>query len=285
MAGVHGDELEPILAVRRLARRLRRSPPLAGSVTLVPIANPSACRLKQRCGSDGLDLARTFPGRSHGSLTERIAWELTKLIQSADCLIDLHTGGAKYDLWPLAGYLLHSDPLVLAEQRRMARAFNLPVVWGTDANVSGRSLSAARDANKPAIYVEYRGGRAVDRVGVERLVDGCLHVIAALDMSRLPEATCQVRYFAEDARAGAGHLQAAHPAPVVGRFSAVVQPGDQVTRGQLLGVIKTQTDQSIEIRSQQDGRVVCIHRPTPVTADEGVAVVVSFLSAPVAEQL
>ena len=40
----------------------------------------------------------------------------------------------------------------------MARAFNLPLIWGTDASLEGRSLSVARDAAVPAIYAEYLGG-------------------------------------------------------------------------------------------------------------------------------
>ena len=50
---------------------------------------------------------------------------------------------------PLVGYGLHGDESVLEGQRQMARAFNLPVVWGTDASLEGRSLSVARDANPP----------------------------------------------------------------------------------------------------------------------------------------
>lgn len=40
----------------------------------------------------------------------------------------------------------------------MARAFGLPLIWGTDPTLPGRSLSVARDANVPAIYAEYLGG-------------------------------------------------------------------------------------------------------------------------------
>ena len=71
-AGVHGDEYEPMEAVRRLFSRFSAKP-LRGRVTLVPIVNEPAFRLRQRAAEDGLDLARTCPGRDDGSITERIA--------------------------------------------------------------------------------------------------------------------------------------------------------------------------------------------------------------------
>ncbi len=40
----------------------------------------------------------------------------------------------------------------------MALAFNLPLVWGTDYRPNGRTLSVARDAKIPAIYLEFGGG-------------------------------------------------------------------------------------------------------------------------------
>jgi len=156
--GVHGDEFEPILAIRRLIRLFSEEDALVhGRLTLVPVVNESAFFRGHRCGEDGLDLARTCPGHADGSPTERVAAALADLIRSADRYIDLHTGGTELAVFPLVGYMMVSDPAVLEEQRRMARAFNLPVVWGSSAELEGRSLSIARDAGVPAIYTEYLG--------------------------------------------------------------------------------------------------------------------------------
>ena len=59
--GVHGDEFEPISALRKL-RALFDSQDsavagLRGQVTLVPVVNESAFLRGHRCGADGLDLA------------------------------------------------------------------------------------------------------------------------------------------------------------------------------------------------------------------------------------
>src|SRR6185437_995270 len=120
--------------------------------------------------------------RSAGSVTERVAHALSRLIRSADFYVDLHTGGTRLRVLPLVGYMLHPDLGVLDAQRRMARAFGLPIIWGTDPSLNGRSLSVARDARIPAIYAEYHGGGGYDPEGVGAYVSGCLNVLTELGM-------------------------------------------------------------------------------------------------------
>lgn len=180
-AGVHGDEFTPIAAVRQLAQTIT-SDQLTGRLTLVPIVNRAAFLRGNRTAEDGLDLARVCPGNPKGSVTERTAAAVSELIRSADAYIDLHTGSTDISVMPLTGYMLHHNGDVLARQRQMARAFNLPVVWGTSANLEGRTLSVARDAGIPAIYVEYLGSGLLSDQGVAALSDGCRNVMALLDM-------------------------------------------------------------------------------------------------------
>ena len=82
-AGVHGDEYEPMAAVRALAQRFDART-LRGRVTLVPIVNQSAFARAARCGDDGLDLARVCPGDVDGSVTMKAAAALTRMIGEAD---------------------------------------------------------------------------------------------------------------------------------------------------------------------------------------------------------
>lgn len=277
LAGIHGDEFEPMVAANRLARFLHTNPPVRGRVTLVPVANPSARQRKARCGEDDLDLARTFPGRADGSVTQRLASDLAEKIHSADYLIDMHTGGVRYLVWPLAGYLMHHDESILSAQRIMARAFNLPVVWGTDASVEGRSLSIARDGGKPAIYIEYLGALPFQRAAVGAMFNGCLQTMAALRIIEREISVDRIRYWAEDARAGTGHLQASHPAPYAGKFVPEVELGQQVEAGQLLGLLNCDSISSaIKIVAQHSGRVVCLHSSKPAEGGEGLAVIVDF---------
>src|SRR5437762_7120332 len=117
--GVHGDEFEPMAAIRRLVSSIDAAS-LCGRLTLVPVVNEAAFARGSRVAEDGLDLARTCLGRADGSITEQTAHALSELIRTADYYIDLHTGGLALAVWPLAGYMLHPDVDVLAKQRAMA---------------------------------------------------------------------------------------------------------------------------------------------------------------------
>ena len=246
-------------------------------MVLIPVCNQSARLLKRREGEDGLDLARTFPGRAGGTITEQTALAASEQIRRADYLIDLHTGGAKLRLWPLAGYLLHPRLDILETQRLMASAFNLPVVWGTDPSLNGRTLSAARDAEIPAIYVEYLGAAPFNRQAVRELTEGCLRVMSRLSMIDRPPVASRVEYWSEDGRPGAGHLQVCHPAPHGGRFEPAVELGQQVELGELLGWLHTvDSARRTQIVADQSGRIVCLRLGPPAKPGEGLVVVARF---------
>jgi predicted deacylase len=276
--GVHGDEFEPIAAIRKLSQMLAeesdQSRLLNGRVSLVPCVNEEAFLLGRRCATDGLDLARTCPGRSDGSITEQTAWALSELIRGADFYIDLHTGGTEFSIYPLAGYMLHPNNKVLDAQRRMAQAFGLPAIWGTAPNLDGRSLSVARDANVPAIYCEYHGAAVCSQTGVDAYVAGCLNVMAELKMIGRRPAIEAARYLVEDSRESSGHLQVCNPSPVDGFFEPCVELGQTVGAGAVLGtVIATQDDSLHAIVSSHPGLVLMLRTFPRVRACESVGVI------------
>jgi predicted deacylase len=273
-AGVHGDEFEPMAAVRELIKTLDARQ-LRGRVTLVAVVNEPAFGRGARAAEDGLDLARTCPGRPDGSITERIADALSRLIRSADYYIDLHTGGTQFQIVPLAGYLLHRDRRVLDVQRQMAKAFNLPLVWGTTPTLEGRSLSVARDANVPAIYVEHGGGGGCDPAKIEDLVAGCTNVMSHLGMLNSPAATSRVQHVIEDDREQSGYLQINHPAPSAGFFEPAVALGQMIDRGQPLGeVLDPLGDAPVSVAAAHSGIVAVLRSFPSVNAGDSLATVI-----------
>lgn len=271
--GVHGDEFEPMAAIRRLIRLIDPLQ-LRGSVTLIPVVNEPAYENCSRVVDDGLDLARVFPGKADGTITERIAYSLTRLIRRADYYVDLHTGGTTMAILPLCGYMLHADSQVLEAQRRMAKSFNLPVVWGTAA-LEGRSLSAARDANVPAIYAEYRGAAMCDPDGVAAYLDGCLNVMAMLDMIDRHVSQSHTEYIVEDERPGAGHLQVQNPSPCAGFFEPAVSLGQRVRVGDPIGSITDPLGEDVvEVNSRQDGLIAALRTFPRVERGNSLAVII-----------
>lgn len=272
--GVHGDEFESMQAIRRLIHTLDAAT-VRGRITLAPVVNASAFERRHRTGADELDLARTCPGSADGTITERTAHALSQLIGQADYYIDLHTGGTGMAVYPLAGYCLHSDPDVLDVQRRMARAFNLPLIWGTSAALDGRSLSVARDLGIPAIYTEYGGSAVCLPEGVDAYVEGCLNVMAALDMLDRPTPPSAVKTLVEDDRPGSGHMQVRNPASMAGYFDAAVQLGQTIRMGDPLGTVSDALGNRVEtIPSDSSGMVIVLRTFPRVDKGDAVAVVI-----------
>ena len=272
--GVHGDEFEPMAAIRTLMERVDAAA-LRGRLTLVPCVNEAAFARLHRTAEDGLDLARVCPGSADGSITMRTAHALAALIHDADAYIDLHTGGTTLDIVPLSGYALHQDAAILDTQRRMARAFNLPLIWGTSPNLDGRSLSVARDANVPAIYTEWGGAACCRPEAVDGYVEGCLNVMGELDMIDRPTPASRVEHVVEDRADGSGHLQVQNPTPMDGFFDPAVALGEHVEQGQALGTVCDHLGDHVEtIAASNRGIVIMLKTFPRVAKGEAVAAIV-----------
>ena len=273
LGGIHGDEFESMWAIRLLKEGLDPEE-LRGSVTLVPVVNEAAYWRGQRTAEDGLDLARTCPGKEDGTITERVAFAVSALIREADYLIDLHSGGLVSRFYPTVGYMLHPDAGVLEKQREMARAFNLAIVWGTYAHHEGRTLSIARDARIPAIYSEWMGAGDCDPEGVDGYYEGCLNVMGVLGMIERAQPPSRIEHTVEDDREGSGHIQLNYPSPFSGYFEPWVELMDRVEPGDVFGVVTDLLgERREEIVSTQSGHVLVLRTFNRVHEGETIAAV------------
>lgn len=278
-AGVHGDEYEPIMAAYKLGKLLTDKL-RSGKVIIVPFVNGTAVSRHTRCGDDGLDLARICPGKPDGSSSEKDAAEISALISSSDYLIDMHTGGRIFDIFPMAGYMIHPSQQVLEKQREMARAFGLPVIWGTDHEPNGRTLSVARDAMVPSIYVEYGGGAITRKEIVSSYIDGCLRVLAKLGLiGDAPLSSYPLDYWIEDPTPLKGHLQSKMPSPIDGIFSPAVVLGQEITKGELWGLVfDLESGVSTDVFAEDTGVVLFLRSDTVVKAGDSLGGVMSVNS-------
>lgn len=236
-AGVHGDEFEPMMAAYRLVGALHEKV-TKGKVTIVPVVNNSAFGSGKRLGQDNIDLARVCPGNLLGSVTEKAAFAISSLINTADYYIDLHNGGKLFNILPFAGYMLHDNKEILNKQREMAKSFSLPFIWGTSAESNGRTLSVARDANVPAIYIEHGGGTAFNTVAMQDLIAGCESLMVSLGMcAGKQQLATSSPCIIEDDEKSSGYLQVKMPSPVDGIFIPMVKTGDSVKAGDCWGTV------------------------------------------------
>jgi predicted deacylase len=179
VAGVHGMEYAPVLALQRL--RIHLDPKtLAGTVILVHVANvPSFLgRTIYYSPADGKNLNRVFPGKADGSLSERIAHVLTRhVIERATHVVDLHCGDGNEDLRPYTYWVTTGAPAVAEEGRRMALAFGLDHIVidnerPTDPAASVYLSNTAITRGKPALTIESGGLARSDEASVARIERG-----------------------------------------------------------------------------------------------------------------
>jgi len=270
LGGVHGDELEGVLAARRIVRYLRQTP-FRGTLRVAAPAHPAAWAVGTRTSPrDGRNLAREFPGDPAGAPTQRAAAHLTAhLIDGADLLVDLHSAGKGFDMALLAGYSEGSGELS-RRARAAVEAFAAPVLWEHPAVSPGRSLSAAAALGVPSLYVEGRGGGQVRQDDLDTYVAGVLRVLEHLGMlDDAPPPAAEPVWVTGDGDTDGG-VQAA----VSGYLVTAVDVGDHVGAGEPLGQVVDADGQTLAtVPSPQDGIVMLLRRNAEVDPGDTLAIV------------
>jgi predicted deacylase len=138
VAGVHGDEVEGMVVVEEA---LRANRPDRGTIVGLPVAHPAALARGTREGPEGADLNRTYPGRAEGTPTERTAFELWQLLESArpDAIVTFHSWSRSGSATPYVEHALGDET-----GRDLALALGLPFVeaWDWPAGLLGREVRA-----------------------------------------------------------------------------------------------------------------------------------------------
>lgn len=256
LGGVHGDEFEGQLAAAISASEL--GPRLeAGTLRVVAAANPLAVRSQTReTVEDGRNLARSFPGDPEGSITQRVAWELTeRAIKGSDVLIDLHSAGRALSMPLLVGYAGSQ-----AEScRPLAEVFGAAFVWEHDEIGPGRSISAAAASGVVALYAECAGGGSVRDAELSVLVAGVERLAQRLGLiGDAPPAPASGSRFL---RGGDGDLDASLNARSRGLAVLRVDVGAQVRSGDVIIEIRDRTGRVVdEVKAHADATVMALRR-------------------------
>lgn len=275
LGAVHGDEYEGVETIPLVFGDVDASA-LAGTLVMVPVCNLPAYESAIRSSPiDGMNLARVFPGKADGTVTERIAYALTeKLFRHADFLVDLHSGGVAYDIPTLIGYL-HDDGELGQKSRAAAEAFGAPVLWGHPMPMpAGRSISAAMEHNVPWLYTEAPGGGLARPSDIACFRRGVLNVMRHLNMlPGAPEVPTPTHHLVGD-----GNLDVVTLAPIGGFFRPTVTVLDRVAKGEELGrIVDFFGNTTAVITAEMDGVVIMVRRLHRVHVGEGLLQVTNTL--------
>lgn len=258
--GIHGDEYEPQIMLRKLARDVEPGA-VSGRLIIIPSVNFPGSQKGMRTSSvDDANLNRTFPGRSDGTASERIAhFMATELFPQCDLLIDLHTGGAEYRVVPYVFGFTNADCAI-----RENRLEDLMESWGYrfiqyQDSIPSTAVGNALLQNLASLETEGGNGADIDINEVDIVSGGlarCLAQVGVLQSKTGPSAPklsmakpIRVRVTKENQ----------YVAPRDGVVQHTVKLGQLVQKGELLAILHPVSDEhgeTLEIHSPVEGYVM-----------------------------
>jgi predicted deacylase len=203
VAGLHGDELNGVFVLSRLASFLKRisegSRPgaeLRGRVLVIPAVNVLGVNVRNRNWPfDGTDVNRMFPGYAGGETTQRIADAVLRLTLGARWRIDVHSSNADFEELPQVRLYQPSD-----EERTAARWLGLPAIVERpeSATFSATLVSAWRSQGGRGLAIQAGHAGSLQSGHCERLFRALLDFLEAegvLYGVRLAESEESVHHF------------------------------------------------------------------------------------------
>jgi hypothetical protein len=273
VAGNHGYEYTPILALQRLRAKLDPQH-LSGTVIMVHVANmPSFLRRTIYYSPiDGKNLNRVYPGKKDGSVSERIAYAITReVIERCDYLVDLHCGDGNESLRPYLYWQKTGNTELDEKSKQMALAFGMDhIVIDTerpsDPNNSMYCANTAETRGKPAITTESGGLGRVDEESIIRIERGVMNLLRLYRMIEGEVKRVEHPFWIDRSEVIRSQM--------TGIFYPLVKMDDAVKEGALLGYVTDFFGQRIsDVRAPFSGVVLYVIETPPVSAGEPLAFV------------
>jgi len=268
VAGVHGDELNPIRVVQKALAGIDATK-LSGSV--IGIIGPSRPGVEHvtrmwPMSNLGLNLVnpnRTWPGDETGNTVERHSWLImNRLIKgNADIGVDIHTGGNGID-FALFAFANWKD----AEAQQIARLFPIDQIL-LEPGFDGTLEYALVRAGIPAITLELGGPRSFDDQMVAAGTEGVDNLLSHYKMLDRP-----LGQTAQDRNVFVGNKLVDYFAVQSGFTEYLVKLNDTVKKGQKVAIQRNAFGEVVhEYVAQIDGRVAIIG--TDAVRERGVDVI------------
>ena len=273
IAGNHGYEYPPILALQELRAHVDTGE-LSGTLILVHVANmPSFLgRTVYFSPVDGKNLNRVYPGQADGSVSQRIAYAITReVIAKADYVLDLHCGDGNESLRPYVYQAITGEAKMDAAIARLALAFGIDHILidrgrPTDPAHSLYCSTTAITRGKPAIVVESGLLGQSDAESVARIVYGVRGVMRELKMTASGPPPLEKPVFLEPSAVVAS--------PATGILYPLVERDQMVAKGTVLARITDFFGVEIAlVESPLSGKVLYVVATPPIVKGQPVACV------------
>ncbi len=268
VAGVHGYEYPPVLALYRLKEMIDPKG-LSGTVVMVHIANLPSFQKRTIYYNpvDWKNLNRVFPGNPDGTLSQRIAYRLTEdIVKKCDYLVDLHCGDGNEALIPYTYWMISGRRELDDVTKQMALAFGIRHIIidetrSKDITDSKYLGNTAILLGKPAITTESGYLGRTDEESIRRNVDGVLNLLRHFGMIAGPPPPDPEPVWIDRYEVVYSQTD--------GLFFPQTEMGYHVSRGQLVGYITDYLGRrKEELRAPFSGIILYIINTPPISRGE-----------------
>ncbi|WP_222937116.1 M14 family metallopeptidase [Cytophaga sp. FL35] len=269
LAGVHGYEYPPIMAVQEFLGEIRPMD-LKGSLIVIPISSTAAFygRSVFINPNDGVNLNNAFPGKEKGTVTQQVAHYITKnIIPLTDVFLDIHGGDASEDLIPFVCYYNHQgQPKATAMAKKLSETSGFSNIVSYDYTL--KDTEPAKYAFKQAVQdgkvgLSFEAGKLgnvqADAVALNK--NGIYNVMNGLQMYRTKlDLPSELKKYNDQ-----GYIKAS----TKGIFYSDIKAGDFVQEGQDIGYITDEFGAIIKtIKASGTGVVLYMVGTPPVNKDD-----------------
>ena len=277
LAGVHGCEYAPIIAVQNLIQRIDLKK-LKGTLIILPISSTGSfyTRTPYKNGQDNTNLNGAFPGNKEGTITQKVAHYITtNIIPVSDVFLDIHSGDAPEDLLPFICFYNNQrqkENTAMAKRLSEISGFQYVVSYPytiTDDEPAKYAFKQAVQDGKIALSIESGRLGIVEEETVELIEKGVLNMLHEMEMYEQQTPPHPNRIYLNH--------QLYIRAQEKGIFYSKLKAGDQVNKGEKVGYTTDEFGTVIEEHfAPQTGIILYTLSTPPINAGDTVMCVSSL---------
>ena len=232
LTGIHGDELEGQLVCYKVQERINAAPQnFHGTLDIYPALNPLGIdSITRGIPAFDLDMNRTFPGETNGTMTEYIASKILEDASGADFALDVHASSIFIRELPQVRIPPEFSDKIIDN----ARLLNMDLLWvHNNGSVQENSLVYTLNQNgTPAAVIDMGIGMSYTSEFAEQLTDGIFCLMKKMGMWTGAAITPREPVYSDQ-----DSDMTALVSKIAGFFVRKVDCGQRVQKGDLLGEI------------------------------------------------
>jgi predicted deacylase len=228
----------------------------------MPQLSKSACNANQRVSPlDNVNMNRAFPGNARGTISYRIAdFVKSYVFPKVRVVVDMHAGGREGGFALCTSFHPVPNPAQFAEIAEVASLFDPPFLLIYSSQMaSGLLTDEAEAEGKIAIGGEFGHGEGVNPKGVRHAYAGVLNVLRHYQMLQGEITKIDLLRTSPPRLVDARNLEDYVPCPTNGIWEPLVELGQDVQQGQLMGRVhdfSDPADEPLELRAHRAGVVI-----------------------------